>query len=155
MKTRIVHGLLVGLLTALFPALACAQMSGAYLSQFSPGDPQAAAGGTDPVYILVVEKGASTLATVNSSYTHPQAGWTAQVWSYAIVATTALQTGATTQIVDSFGVCDNTVRATYQGGNIVVESLATSQKANVVNPLGIDCADIYPVPLTRTFTPVF
>lgn len=155
MKTRIVHGLLVGLLTALFPALACAQMSGVYLSQFSPGDPQAGVGGTDPVFIVVVEKGAATLATVNSSYTHPQAGWTAQVWSYAIVATTALQTGATTQIVDSFGVCDNTVRATYQGGNIVVESLATSQKAGVVNSLGIDCADIYPVPLTRTFIPIF
>jgi hypothetical protein len=142
------------LASLLAPLSANAQLSGAYLSQFAPGDPQAEAGGTGQVFIVAVEKGATTLLTVNASYTHPTIGWTSQVWSFAVVDSAALQAGLTTQIVDSFGVCDNTVRARYTGGNIVVESLATSQKAGVANPLQIDCADLYPV-LTRTFVPVF
>jgi hypothetical protein len=140
----------------LCPLVASAELSGAYVSQFAADDPQAAAGGTQPVFVVVVEKGAATLATVNASYTHPSAGWTSQVWSYAIFDTSSLQSGTTVNIVDSFGVCDNTVRVTAaSGGNLVMESLATAQKAGVANPLNIDCADIYPVPLTRTFTPVF
>jgi hypothetical protein len=144
--------LLAGLLA---PLPASAQLSGAYLSQFAPGDPQAEAGGTGQVFIVAVEKGATTLLTVNASYSHPTTGWTSQVWSFAVVDTSDLLAGVTTQIVDSFGVCDNTVRASYTGGNIVVESIATSPKAGVANPLQLDCADIYPVPLTRTFVPVF
>lgn len=132
-----------------------AELNGAYLSQFAPGDPQAAVGGTDPVYLVVVEKGTTTLATVNASYTHPTAGWTTQVWSYGLIPTASLQTGATLNVVDSFGVCDNTVRITLSGNNLVMESLTTAQKAGVANPLHIDCADLYPVPLTRTFSPVF
>lgn len=155
MKTRSAYATLSLLACLLSPLSASAQLSGAYLSQFAPNDPQAEAGGTGQVFIVAVEKGATTLLTVNSSYTHPTIGWTSQVWSFAVVNTSDLQAGLTTQIVDSFGVCDNTVRAHLSGGNIVVESLATSPKAGVANPLQLDCADIYPVPLTRTFVPVF
>jgi hypothetical protein len=139
----------------LVPLTASAQLNGAYLSQFAPGDPQAEAGGTGQVFVVAVEKGGTTLLTVNSSYTHPTIGWTSQVWSYVVVDSTALQAGLTTQIVDSFGVCDNTVRLSLAHGNIVMESLATAPKPDVANPLQLDCADIYPVPLTRTFVPVF
>jgi hypothetical protein len=154
MKIRSACTGLAILASLLAPLPASAQLSGAYLSQFAPSDPQAEAGGTDQVFIVAVEKGDATLLTVNASYTHPTIGWTSQVWSFALVDTSDLLGGVTTQIVDSFGVCDNTVRARYTGGNIVVESLSTSQKAGVANPLQIDCADLYPV-LTRTFVPVF
>lgn len=155
MKKIGMTALCAGLLQVLTPLSAQAELSGAYLSQFAPGDPQAGAGGTDPVFIIAVDKGGTTLLTVNGTYTHPGIGRVAQVWSYAVVDTGGLSSGLTTQIVDSFGVCDNTVRVAYTSGNIVVESLATRQKSGVANPLQIDCADVYPVPMTRTFAPIF
>lgn len=155
MKKIGMTALCAGLLQVLNPLPAQAELSGAYLSQFAPGDPQAQAGGTDPVFVIAVEKGGTTLLTVNASYAHPGIGRVAQVWSYAVVDTGNLQSGLTTQIVDSFGVCDNTVRLSYTNGNIVMNSLATAPKPGVANPLQLDCADLYPVPMTRTFVPIF
>lgn len=139
----------------LLPTLSYADLSGVYVSQFSADDPQASAGGIDPVYLVVVDKGGTSIATVNADYTHPTAGWTSKVWTYAIVSTADLNAGATISIVDSFGVCDNTVRVTVQNGNIGMQSLSTSAKLGVANPLNINCGDIYPVPLSRTFIPLF
>lgn len=130
-------------------------LTGVYVSQFAPEDPQAGAGGTDPVYMVVVEKGDTAVVTVNADYTHPTARWTSKVWTYAIVPTQSLRTGTTFAIDDWFGVCNNTVKVGVTGVNILMESIATGQKTSVANPLAIDCADLYPMPLTRTFVPLF
>jgi len=130
-------------------------LTGVYVSQFAPEDPQASAGGTDPVYMVVVEKGDTAVVTVNADYTHPTARWTSKVWTYGIVPTQSLRTGITFAIDDWFGVCNNTVKVGVAGTNILVESIATGQKTGVANPLAIDCADLYPMPLTRTFVPLF
>ncbi len=152
--------ILVGALLACLPVAVMAQslqdVAGVYVSQFAPSDPQAARGGTNAVVLVVVVNGRNILATVNAQYTDPKAGWTSNVWSYGLFPDSG-GAASTVQIVDSFGVCDNTVRATFlpQSYSIQVESLATSQKVGVANPLGITCADLYPVPLTRVFKRIF
>ena len=154
-KRLIMRGLTILATGVAASAVVGADLSGVYYSQFSASDPQASAGGTDPVFLLVVEKSGTAIGTVNADYTHPTAKWTSKVWSYAVVSTAELTAGATVSIVDSFGVCDNTVKLSVENGNFVMKSLSTSAKAGVSNPLNLNCGDLYPVPLTRTFVPLF
>lgn len=154
-KARAVVGTaLLSLLPVAATAQSVQESAGVYLSQFAASDPQAAVGGTNPVFLIIVVNGKNILATVNATYSDPKGGWTSNVWSYALFADNG-SAANTMQIVDSFGVCDNTVRASFTAQGILVESLATSQKPGVANALGINCADLYPVPLTRLFTRVF
>jgi len=91
--------------------------SGIYLSQFAPTDPLAAQGGTDPVYLFVVQNGNQIVGTVNATYTPPGTNLLAKVWSYAIFTVDANMSGTAT-MYDSFNVCNVTLQATFSTNQI-------------------------------------
>lgn len=146
MKT--IQKLLLILSAALLPLPALADLSGVYVSQFAPSDPQYQAGGAQPVYLLVVQRNGQAIGTVNASYDPPNTGVHVNVWSYASLPVSG---SGTVSIVDSFGVCNVTAAVSTQGGVpsvpdvITVQTTATSNKSGVANPLGINCLDLYPL----------
>lgn len=137
---------------ALFMA-ANADASGIYLSQFAPTDPLAAQGGTDPVYLFVIQNGNQIVGTVNATYTPPGTNLLAKVWSYAIFTTDASMSGTAT-LNDSFNVCNVTLQANFSASQIVVQTLSADPIPGAANPLNINCLDLYPL-ITRTFHLVF
>jgi hypothetical protein len=146
MKT--LRHLLPILALALLPLPALADLSGVYVSQFSPSDPQYQAGGAQPVFLIVVDRNGQAIGTVNASYDPPNTGVHVNVWSYASLPVSG--SGSVT-IVDSFGVCNVTAAVSTQGGVpnvpdvITVRTTASSNKSGVANPLGINCLDLYPL----------
>lgn len=148
----LIRRLLILMLLALpFPANAAT--GGVFISQFSQDDPRAAAGGTDPVYLLVVQNGNQIVATANAVYTPPGSGIFAKVWSYGVITLDASLTGMG-PLNDSFDVCDVSMAVSYVNGQWVVQTLSSQNRVGVSNPLGIQCLDLYPL-ITREFSQVF
>lgn len=140
-------------IAALFTSVNAHAVSGIYLSQFSATDPLAAQGGTDPVYLFVLQNGNQVVGTINSSYNPPGMNLMAKVWSYAIFTVDANMTG-TAAMNDSFNVCNVTVQASFSANQVAVQTLSSAPIPGAANPLNINCLDLYPL-ITRTFNLVF
>ncbi|MFH1021644.1 MAG: hypothetical protein V1782_13695 [Pseudomonadota bacterium] len=150
-KTFLVMGLVCLLISLPFSAMA--EVSGAFVSQFLSTDPRAVAGGTDPVFLIVVQNGSQVLATVNADYAPEGSDLHAKVWSYLLVTLDSTMSG-TAALNDSFNVCDVTIRFANQNDQWIAETVSSQNKSGVSNPLAIDCLDLYPL-ITREFTRIF
>lgn len=130
-----------------------ANADGIYLSQFSSSDPLASQGGTDPVYLFVIQRGDQVVGTVNATYSPQGTNLMAKVWSYAIFTVDANMAGTAT-LYDSFNVCNVTVQASFSANQVVVQTISSLPITGAANPLNINCLDLYPL-ITRVFNLVF